>query len=405
MLSKIVTRAFPRQQARVNHIQGLIQISVFRNAPTRYFTSYNRAYVGYHGLLLKPKQNTNLKASLSSHTDDEKEVVVPQMAESQTKGGKATVILFPGQGSQYVGMVSKKAVDSCRNARALFEQANQILGYDLLKMCSDGPEYELNKTLHCQPAVLVTSLASVERLAQMNSAAIENCIGTAGFSVGEITALVLAGSLKFSDALKFTRVRAEVMQEISDNTASGMMTVFYGSQSKVAMACHAAAEFCTRSGMDKSDSVCSVANYLFPHCQVIAGHDRALEFVEKYASDFGIKRTKRLTVSGAFHTKIMSQGKKVLKNALSKIEIHTPRIKVYSNLDGKQYQSPDEIRRNLELHICAPVKWEQTIHHIYEQYSADLPITFECGPQKQMTTILAMINKKAKTLAFNVEMT
>lgn len=324
----------------------------------------------------------------------------PSIVETDSK----TVLLFPGQGSQYVGMVHDEVIEQCPNAKKLFEHANSILGYNILDLCRKGPDYELHKTIHCQAAVFVSSLAAVERLAQLNPDTIGNCIAMAGFSIGELAALVTAGSINFVDALRFIKIRSETMQEASEKHPGGMMTVFYEPSAKVRMACKAAEEYCIRSGISTVDSVCSIANDLFPHCKVIAGHITALEFIEKNARNFGIKRIKRLPVSGAFHSGLMKPCRRVLANALEKLDIKTPKVDVYSNVDAEVYLNADHIRNALELQVSRCVAWEKIIHKIYDKHKEDTcPITFSCGPGNQMITILGMINLKAKKLAYAVE--
>lgn len=321
-------------------------------------------------------------------------------AASLPKVLKASVILFPGQGSQYVGM----AKELTSKGKSLFEMANQVLGYDLLSLCQMGPEQDLNKTVHSQPAIFVSSLSAVETLAEMSLGAVEKCKATAGFSVGEFASLVLAQSIDFVDALRLIKLRAEVTQILSDSIPSGMMTAICGNDGKIKQACIMAREYCIRSGIAKEESVCSIANHLFPHAKVIGGHQKALEFLEYNGKDFGIKRMKRLAVSGAFHTDIMKPARDDLKKAISKINIKDPKIRVYSNVDSTIYQDAEQIRKAIVKHVYMPVMWEQCIQRLYGDLRVDdeLPVTFECGPQNNMTTILGMINLKAKKLSFNI---
>lgn len=323
------------------------------------------------------------------------------VAKSLPKALKSSVILFPGQGSQYVGMAS----NLCDKARSLFDMANQVLGYDLLSLCQRGPEGDLNRTEHSQPAIFVSSLAAVENLASKSRGAIEKCTATAGFSIGEFAALVLAQSIDFVEALRLVKLRAEVTQILSDQVPSGMMTVLYSNDGRVAEACTMAREYCIRSGLNEKESVCSISNHLFPHAKVIGGHEKALEFIEVNGKDFGIKRMKRLAVSGAFHTQLMKSAEQDLKKALAKITIKEPKIKVYSNTDASVYLNAAQVRRSLAQHVHQPVLWQQIIQKMYKDLRQDdeLPVTFECGPQNSMTTILGMINLKAKKLAYNIE--
>ncbi|XP_068208100.1 LOW QUALITY PROTEIN: probable malonyl-CoA-acyl carrier protein transacylase, mitochondrial [Palaemon carinicauda] len=252
---------------------------------------------------------------------------------------KTSIILFPGQGTQYVGMA--KEMLEYPNVRDMYEAASQILGYDLLDLSLNGPAEKLNKTEYQQPAIVVASLAAVEKLREEEPQALESCVGVAGYSVGEITALTFAGSLSFEEAMKLVKVRASAMQYASEITPSGMMTVLYGPDSRLEFACSVAKEFCKRKGLPDVD--CRVASYLYPHCKVIAGNDEALSFIDKNKSDFRLKRLKRLPVSGAFHTDLMRPAADAVRKALDKMQLDSPIIPVHSNIDGKKYRNIKDI--------------------------------------------------------------
>uniref|UniRef100_T1J2B6 [acyl-carrier-protein] S-malonyltransferase n=1 Tax=Strigamia maritima TaxID=126957 RepID=T1J2B6_STRMM len=303
-----------------------------------------------------------------------------------------SIILFPGQGSQFVGM-GKMLIDY-PNVKEMFSIASDILKYDLQKLCFEGPISELNKTSYCQPAILVTSLAAVEKLKVDKPQAVENCIATAGFSVGEFSALVFADCISFHDAISVMKVRAEAMQYASEIVPSGMMTVFFGADNRVNYACCVAKQWCRKLGIENPE--CRIANYLHPTCKVIAGNEEALQFIEMNAQDFGIRRLKRLAVSGAFHTDLMIPAEEPLKIALRKIKIKPPLINVHSNVDGKQYVDINHIYRGLIEQISSPVKWEQILHFLYERsQGTNYPETYECGPGRQLTAILKLVNGKA----------
>ncbi|KAK3866605.1 hypothetical protein Pcinc_027871 [Petrolisthes cinctipes] len=303
-----------------------------------------------------------------------------------------SVIFFPGQGTQYVGM--GKDLLKYPNVPEMYEAASSILGYDLLDVCLKGPSKKLDKTIYQQPAIVVASLATVEKLRDENPNALEVCVATAGFSVGEITALTFAGALSFEDAIRVVKVRAEAMQLASELTPSGMMTVMYGPDSRLGFACSVAKEFCQHKGLPDVD--CSIASYLYPHCKVIAGNDEALTFIEHNKSDFRLKRLKRLPVSGAFHTHLMKPAVEPLKTVLEKVIIEEPFIPVHSNIDGKPYKKIKKIRKQLLQHLYSPVKWEQTMHVIYERsQGTSFPKTYVCGPKNTLNGVLKMSNAKA----------
>lgn len=273
--------------------------------------------------------------------------------------------------------------------------------FDILKVCLEGPAEKLNSTRYCQPAVLVASLAALEKLKEERPGAIDECYATAGFSLGEITALIFAGSIPFDQGLKLVQVRAEAMQLASEAAAGGMATVLYGPDSKVGQACVKAKEWCIERGEENPE--CLVANYLYPHCKVVAGSAEALNFLESNARAFGLRRVKRLPVSGAFHTPLMEAAVEPFRKALNRIEISDPLISVHSNIDGQRYRNAEHIRKQLPKQIVRPVKWEQTLHILYERAQGEyFPRTFEVGPGKALTTILKQVNAKASDHAYNV---
>lgn len=266
--------------------------------------------------------------------------------------------------------------------------------YDLLKLCNEGPQKKLEKTIYAQPAIAVTSLASLEKLKEERPDAIDSCVAAAGFSLGELTALIFSGAIPFDKGIKLIQIRAEAMQIASVQNPSGMATVMYGPDSNVGLACIKAKEWCIERGVENPE--CAVANYLFPHCKVVAGSLEALNYLEKNASHYKLRRVKRLPVSGAFHTSLMEPAMEPFKEALSKIKIDQPLIKVHSNFDGKPYRNVDHIRRQLPKQMIRPVKWEQLLHIIYERPQTEkFPMTYECAPGKSLTVILKQVNAKA----------
>ncbi|MCL4128154.1 UNVERIFIED_CONTAM: hypothetical protein GTU68_012643 [Idotea baltica] len=305
---------------------------------------------------------------------------------------ETSILLFPGQGTQFVGM--GKDLLEYPNVKEMFEGASQILEYDLLKLCLEGPDRDLEETKYQQPAILVASLAAVERLRHEQPLVLESCVATAGFSIGEITALTFAGAISFENAVRLVKVRGEAMQIASELTRSGMITVLFSPDSKLKFACSVAKEYCVKSGVQEVD--CRVASYLYPHCKVVAGNEEALQFIIDNKDDFKLKRIRRLNVSGAFHTDLMRPAAFVFKEALQNAHVSRPLIPVYSNVDGRPYKSADHIRKQLPKQMYSPVRWEQTLHTLYERSSdKEFPNTFECGPGSSLKTILKMVNAKA----------
>lgn len=313
-----------------------------------------------------------------------------------------SVLLFPGQGSQFVGM--GRGLLKYPNVKEMFTVARRILGYDLLSLCLEGPEEDLIKTVHCQPAVFVTSLAAVEKLNHVNPKAIETCVATAGFSVGEFAALVFSGAMTFEEALYVVKVRAEAMQRASELVPSGMLSVIGKPQAQYKYACLQAKEYCMSMGI--VEPVCSVANYLFPDARVIAGHQKALEFLQKNSRQLHFMRTKLLPVSGAFHTDLMHPALEPLREVVRQVEVRRPEINVYSNVDGKRYMNESHVRRQLVKQLVSPVKWEQSLHEIYERTQGQtFPQTYEVGPGNQLGVTLQKCNRKAFKTYTHVEVT
>ncbi|XP_007079583.2 malonyl-CoA-acyl carrier protein transacylase, mitochondrial isoform X1 [Panthera tigris] len=306
--------------------------------------------------------------------------------------GQCSVLLFPGQGSQVVGM--GRGLLGYPRVRELYAAARSVLGYDLLELSLHGPQEALDRTVHCQPAVFVASLAAVEKLHHLQPAVIENCVAAAGFSVGEFAALVFAGAMEFSEGLHAVKIRAEAMQEASEAVPSGMLSVLGQPQSKFTFACLEAREHCKTLGIE--NPVCEVASYLFPDCRVISGHLEALQFLRKNSCKYHFRRTKMLPVSGGFHTRLMEPAVEPLARALKSVGMKEPLVSVHSNVDGNRYRHPKHIRKLLARQVVSPVKWEQTMHAVYgRRKGTEFPKTFEVGPGKQLGGILKSCNLQA----------
>lgn len=267
--------------------------------------------------------------------------------------------------------------------------------YDLLKLCNSGPIEQLNQTIYCQPAVMVTSLAALELLKKHQPNAIESCIGTAGFSLGELTALVFAGAIPFDAGVRLAQTRGKLMQAASDRHKGGMATIMTQSSSQLSLACKRGREWCVDYGAEEPDIV--IANFLFSTCKVISGCTEGLRYIESNMDTYGLRRMLPVPAYGAFHSELMRSAVDPFAAALQKTWIEQPAIDVYSNVTGAKYDSPTQILKLLPKQMVRPVRWEQTMCILYDfkQHTSDYPATFVCGPGNALLNILKVINGQA----------
>jgi [acyl-carrier-protein] S-malonyltransferase len=294
--------------------------------------------------------------------------------------------LFPGQGAQHVGM-GKTIAQRCPAARALYDRAAEVLGYDLAKYCFEGPAAELDTTEISQPAIFVTSLACLELLRSESPEVPLACEMAAGLSLGEYTALVFAGALSFEDGLRVVQRRGQAMQAASDATPSGMVSLLLLSTDKVAELCQAAS----------SVGSLQIANYLCPGNIVVSGTQAACEWVAEQAEKAG-GRAIPLAVAGAFHTHIMQPADLKLAEALSSAAVRRPEIPVISNVDAKAHEDPQEIREILVRQVISPVLWEDSMRAML---AAGVDQFYEIGPGKVLRGLLKRIDRKAECQTVN----
>ncbi|HMF15953.1 MAG TPA: ACP S-malonyltransferase [Gemmataceae bacterium] len=288
--------------------------------------------------------------------------------------------LFPGQGAQFVGM-GRQLVESLPAARQLFDQASDILGYNLLDLCLNGPAERLNSTAVSQPAIFVASLAALESLRSTNPQAEAECVATAGLSLGEYTALVFSGAMSFADGLRLVQKRGEAMQAASDATPSGMVSVLGLDQDKVEELCAAA----------RPAGKMEIANLLCPQNIVVSGALAACADVERLAPDKGAMKTVRLTVAGAFHTDIMKPADKVLAEALGRMALGPCRVPVWSNVDACSHQQGEDFRGLFVRQVVQPVLWEKIMRNLVAD---GIERFYEIGPGRVLTPLLKRINRK-----------
>lgn len=267
-----------------------------------------------------------------------------------------SAVLFPGQGAQTPGM-GKWLHENHPVASELFAQANDVLGYDLTKLCLEGPAEQLNETRFSQPALFTVGIAAAKVLQQQQPERIADATAAAGLSLGEYTAVCFAGGLEFADALRLVSRRGEAMQAAANAVDSGMASV-------LGLDLEALQEVC--DSCREGDEVLQPANLLCPGNIAVSGHTSAIERLIPAATQAGAMKVVPLAVAGAFHTSIMASAVDALTEALAEIPIKDTRIPVYSNVDAKPHQSANEIRGLLARQVVGSVRWEDSIRKMLE---------------------------------------
>jgi [acyl-carrier-protein] S-malonyltransferase len=288
--------------------------------------------------------------------------------------------LFPGQGAQSVGM-GRPLAESLPAARALFDRANAVLGFDLAKLCFEGPAEELDSTVYSQPALFVTSLAALERLRVELPDTVAQCQAAAGLSLGEYTALVFAGVLDFEAGVRLVQERGAAMQDASDAVPSGMVSILGLDREKVEALCDQA----------RQGEVLEVANLLCPGNIAVSGVNAACLRAAELAPAAGAMKAVPLAVAGAFHTSIMQPAVERLTAALARVPLKKPRIPVISNVDAQPHDDPEEIRALLIKQVVSPVLWEDSLRYLIAQGCDEF---YEVGPGRVLRGLLKRIDRK-----------
>lgn len=273
----------------------------------------------------------------------------------------STAYLFPGQGSQSVGM-GISHYESNSEFASYVDRANEILGFDLKQIMFDGPEEKLKQTEFTQPAIFLHSVALYNTLDAKPDM-------VAGHSLGEFSALVVCGAVRFEDALKIVRRRGELMQQAGEENPGTMAAVIGMDDEVVERICEQAS--------DEVGKEVLAANYNCPGQVVISGDVEAVEKAVELLKEEGCRLAKMLPVSGAFHSSLMQPAYDGLKESLESLEISVPNCPIYSNYTAEPTTAPEEIRTNLLNQLLNPVRWTQTLQNMNEN-GADSFI--EVGP-------------------------
>jgi [acyl-carrier-protein] S-malonyltransferase len=288
-----------------------------------------------------------------------------------------TAFVFPGQGSQYVGM-GKDLYEGNAKAKALFDKADATLGFSLSKICFEGPEEELKQTENTQPAIFLHSMVLFSLLKDTKFEM------TAGHSLGEYSALVAAGALTFEDGLRLVRLRGELMRQASVEQP-GTMAAIIGLDPKIIK------EICTDASMN---GIVQAANFNSPGQIVISGSVSGVRKAMELANTRGAKIVKELPVSGAFHSPLMESARAGLKAVLEKIEVRDAAVPVYANVTSRPMHHADEIVHLLIRQLTSPVRWEESIVSMMTDGATKF---MEIGPGKVLQGLVKRINGGVET--------
>lgn len=287
--------------------------------------------------------------------------------------------LFPGQGAQSVGM-GKDLFTGNAAARRIFEEADEALGFSLSTMCFEGPEEDLTQTINTQPAILTMSIAALEAsraaLGQGQPPSF-----TAGHSLGEYSALVAAGSMTFSDAVRLVRERGRLMQLAGEQREGAMAAV-------MGMPEETLAAICEEAGVD-------MANLNAPDQIVISGTKEGIEKAQSLAEEQGARRVVMLKVSAAFHSALMEPAVPDMMERLREVSIQNPNVVVISNVTARPLDTPEGIVEELGQQIRNPVQWFRTVEYLRDQ---GVDTYIELGPGKVLTGLVKRVVPDANTI-------
>jgi len=297
---------------------------------------------------------------------------------------KSIACIFPGQGAQTVGM-GKTLYDTYDEARKIFEEADEALGFKLSELCFQGPEADLGLTANTQPAILTVSIAALRAL-ESRVAVTPACL--AGHSLGEYAALIAGGALSFRDGVRAVRKRGELMQEAVPEGQGGMAAVLGLERDQIKELCRNAAD----------GEILTPANFNCPGQTVISGHTSALDRAMVMAKEMGARRAVKLAVSAPFHCRLMEPAGRKLADYLDSVEVNRLNRPVVTNVEARGNQDSARIRELLVKQLSFPVLWEDSVNYMLQN---GIDTFVEIGPGKVLTGLIKRIDKSATLM--NVE--
>jgi [acyl-carrier-protein] S-malonyltransferase len=287
--------------------------------------------------------------------------------------------VFPGQGSQWAGM-GRDLFDSLPKARAVFEEADSVLGFPLSKLCFEGPEEVLRQTVNAQPAIMTMSIVHLRTSPQLVDQPQPSFL--AGHSLGEYTALVAAGTLPFADALRLARERGRLMQEAGDRTPGGMLAIIGLDEAGVRVVCQ-------ETGME-------IANINSPGQIAISGPAVALEKATLLAKEKGAQRVVTLPVSGAFHSRLMQPAADGMARAVANLHFQDASIPIVANTTAQPLTGGDALKAELLQQLCHSVLWQRSVEWMIGEKVAEF---VEIGPGQVLTGLIKRISKDVRALS------